>query len=215
MLEGDPHRADRNISTPTTACNEGIRRGYRASKIEKVVKNSIVSTKLNVCGLSVCMLTRRGRLITRKWTRATIGKCNLRISNWYSPGLGAMNETTSLLGHYHARGEDHNFSDCQSIPNDSRQLLNETEDLGGVIIEGLEQDRQSLQRSHSKIAQTDVLLGEARSITEKIERRAQIERMCLYTIILLLLVAIGVTLYLKLKGHDETYRPSTNNVSLS
>ncbi|KAK6913293.1 hypothetical protein RJ641_022894 [Dillenia turbinata] len=82
---------------------------------------------------------------------------------------------------------------------ESRRTMLETEELGVSILQDLHQQRQSLLHAHNTLHGVDDNIGRSKKILTNISRRMNRNKWIIGTIIAVLVVAIVLILYFKLK----------------
>mmetsp|Transcript_17137 Transcript_17137/g.25365 ORF Transcript_17137/g.25365 Transcript_17137/m.25365 type:complete len:202 (-) Transcript_17137:41-646(-) len=86
-----------------------------------------------------------------------------------------------------------------SLIEDTREVLSSTEEISRDVLNDLLYQRQSLLRANENVNDIRDDTEEARGIMKEIALRGARHRFFLYLIIIILLVAIGVVLYYRLK----------------
>lgn len=82
---------------------------------------------------------------------------------------------------------------------ESRKTMLETEELGVSILEDLHQQRQSLLNANNTLHGVDENIGKSRKILTAMSRRMSRNKWIIGCIIVVLLIAIALVLYFKLK----------------
>ncbi|KAF1334087.1 Vesicle transport v-snare 13, partial [Globisporangium splendens] len=77
----------------------------------------------------------------------------------------------------------------------SQRIVAETEEIGISVLDTLAQQRESLLSAHEKVRETREVTGDARRILQRMTRRILTNRIVLYTVIALLLIAICFVIY--------------------
>ncbi len=75
------------------------------------------------------------------------------------------------------------------------QVLAETQDIGIGVIDTMQQQRESLLRSTSKVSSTNSLTDQAKGIMRLMQARAITNKALLVFVVLILLSMIGVVIY--------------------
>ncbi|WCJ25707.1 Vesicle transport v-SNARE family protein [Euphorbia peplus] len=82
---------------------------------------------------------------------------------------------------------------------ESRRTMLETEDLGVSILQDLHQQRQSLLHANNTLHGVDDNIGKSKKVLTNMSRRMNRNKWIVAAVIAVLLVAIGLILYMKLK----------------
>lgn len=76
-----------------------------------------------------------------------------------------------------------------------RRLLRETEDIGAGVLEDLGHQREVLERSRGRLRDVEAGLGSSSSILNKMMFRAQQNKLVLYLVAIVIIVAVLVAFY--------------------
>lgn len=82
---------------------------------------------------------------------------------------------------------------------DSRRTMLETEELGVSLLQDLHQQRQSLLRGHDTLHGVDDNVGRSKRVLGNMSRRMNRNKWVIGSVVAVLVVAIGVILYFKLR----------------
>ncbi|XP_065856538.1 vesicle transport v-SNARE 11-like [Euphorbia lathyris] len=82
---------------------------------------------------------------------------------------------------------------------ESRRTMLETEDLGVSILQDLHQQRQSLLNANNTLHGVDDNIGKSKKVLSNMTRRMNKNKWIIIAVIAVLVVAIGLILYIKLK----------------
>uniref|UniRef100_A0A061QTF3 Vesicle transport through interaction with t-SNAREs 1 n=1 Tax=Tetraselmis sp. GSL018 TaxID=582737 RepID=A0A061QTF3_9CHLO len=82
-----------------------------------------------------------------------------------------------------------------------RQTLLQTEELGASILGNLHQQRETINRAHGTLYETDDNIGRARKLLGVMSRRVTTNKVIMGLIILILVVCIFIVLYCKVFSH--------------
>jgi len=96
---------------------------------------------------------------------------------------------------------DHLIENAELLDSSGRQLeagrrlLQETEDIGAGVLEDLGHQREVLERSRGRLRDVEAGLGSSSAILNKMVFRAQQNKLVLYLVACVVLVAVLVSLY--------------------
>lgn len=114
--------------------------------------------------------------------------------------LGGDGLGKSLEDRHRVAGATDELQRGQKQLEDAKRLALETEDIGLDVMSDLRQQREVILRSRQNMGVVDTELGSAGRILKSMGQRAMANKMLVYVVVAVMLIALIVFLYFFLKG---------------